>query len=244
MVIQNGKTTSVHYFGDKVSPGEKAALDDLERATNESLYVADLQALKRQYTSDEGTMQIRRNYIQRRDYGVSSTASSSSSFASPAAYGGQGFVSPAWPYNYGGWGNGFGGVTGSTSETVSRGLGVGMGDEGRMKDAFAPVIAQQATPEYAAAASRGYQTAMANVARYDNLAKALNAKQGQVALVSYEQDIVVTLKGGKTVQGTEWSENGQWVVVREGAKSTMVPRSEVEKIEATTKGGVRPITPK
>jgi len=53
MVIRNGPTTTVHYFSVGLSASDQAALRDLERAENDAAYADDLQALRRQYVTDE-----------------------------------------------------------------------------------------------------------------------------------------------------------------------------------------------
>src|SRR5436309_545657 len=53
MEIQSGPNRTVHYFSESGSPGELSALRDLERSENELSYVDNLQALRRQYITNE-----------------------------------------------------------------------------------------------------------------------------------------------------------------------------------------------
>src|SRR6476620_7074550 len=78
MEIYNGPNRTVHYFPGTTSPGEAAALRDLERSENEVAYLEGLQTLRQQYVNDERFLQTNRSVVQDRLYGLAVATSSSS----------------------------------------------------------------------------------------------------------------------------------------------------------------------
>jgi hypothetical protein len=241
MEIFEGPNRTVRYFAPG-SPGEQAQLMDLERSENEVAYLRDLQALRRQYVTSERTLEPMRRYVQEELYGTS---------ISTGWYNTQGGVyGPGYGYGYGGYGYPYinaysstaygyaGGVTGylgGSMTSITRNLGLGMGDEGKLKDAMVQVIAgQAASPDYQAAVLRGYSTALANVASNDRLAKGLGLERGKIAEAAGTPDknavqATLTLKDGKTVEG-KMTEDGEWYVVDTGKAVERVRKSEVTRI--------------
>src|SRR5262249_61647161 len=106
MVMYNGPTETVRYFAvPRISASEASYLRELERAENESLFVGDLLALKRQYVEDESRLEARRRAVLQRLYGAE-VSTSSFGQVSGADYGfGGRSLAYAYPYAYGwGWG--------------------------------------------------------------------------------------------------------------------------------------------
>jgi hypothetical protein len=245
MEIFEGPNRTVRYFGNG-SPGEQAMLGDLERAENEMAYLKDLQALRRQYVTSERTVEPMRRYVQEQLYGTSIGTSWTNLQGGVFASGGYGYTPGyaypyAYPYNYGGYG--YPGMTaylGGSSTEIMRSLAYGVGDEGCLKNAIAPVIAQQAgSADYQAAVRRNYTTAMGHVASSPQLAKALDLtpeKGGGSTVVpaAAETDrafpVMLYLKDGSSVGGDKMTEDGDWYVVEAGKTEHRVRKSEVVRI--------------
>src|SRR5262245_58986305 len=87
MEIYNGGTRTVRYFGRDLSPSEATMLRELERLENESGYVGDLQALKRQYVADERLLETNRALIQLSLYGREINTSAYGTAYADAGYG-------------------------------------------------------------------------------------------------------------------------------------------------------------
>jgi hypothetical protein len=231
MVVLNGGSTAVHYFSTGLSPGEDAALRELERTENEANLAADLQALRRQYVADEQLLQARRTAVQFGLYGRSITDTSASAFA----FGGYGpFFGGFSPwYGYGSFGAPYGFV--ADSRTVNQSLANGVGDEGRIKEAMAPVLAASSAPEATTAAARACTAAVGRAAKSDKLRTALNlgGKGGVVAAgAELAPHVKLTLKDGdKTVEGTLIDENADWITVDTGNKEEVsVRKADVTRI--------------
>jgi hypothetical protein len=249
MVIYEGPNRTVRYFGGG-SSGEQAALLDLERAENDMTYLQNIRGLLRQYVNDERILQPQRLYVQEQLYGTQ-IAYNQSSLLGAYGFGFPGYGNPYpyvnayGPYTAGGFGYGYGGglmgYLGSGSTQVVRSLQFGMGDEGRLKDALAQVIAQQAaSPDYAAGVTRNYNTALANVARSDRLAKGLNLPRAEGVPAAGTPDqpgkgkpaaVTLTLKGGDKIEGSSMKEDGDWYVVDTAGKEVRVRKSEVTRID-------------
>jgi len=255
MEINNGLTQTIRYHGQNLSPGEDATLREMERAENEMLYVQNLQELKKQYVTGERVEEVNRRYVQHLLYGQEYFQS----------YGPWGFVGNLYPgfggYAWGGFpwgaytayanypymgGAGFAGYFGGSGGAgTARTLAIGVGDEGRMKTATAPVIASQATPEYATAALQAYDQVSARMADSSVLVRAL---PNPIVPVSYKNTTVrLILKDGDKVEGYALDEVKDWYIVKSvtGNRSnvTRVRQSEVVRIETGqlgTPGGIRP----
>ncbi len=237
MEIFEGPNRLVRYISNG-SPGEQAMLNDLERSENEMAYLKDLQALRRQYVTSERTIEPMRRYVQEQLYGTSiSTSWYNTQGAVIPTYGGPGgYVYPyAYPYNYGN-GGGLVASLGGSQTSVTRNLGYGMGDQGAIETAMAPVIAQQAgSPDYQAAVIRNYNTAMGRIQRSDRLASALGFRRGPITEAGYEAaPVTVTLKNGDTIEGTKVAEDGDWYVIDTAHGQDRIRKSEVNRISRVT----------
>jgi len=231
MEIQNGSVRTVHYFTPNASPSERLALRELERAENESSYLDDLQMLRQQYVSGEKLLEARRNLVQTAMYGSSSQSTSNSYFV--GGYGGVG----AYPYSgwYGGaYGAGYGGFGGyglAGSTTVNNNISEGIGPEGALKEALAPVIARQATGEYTAEVAHANQVALervgalvkdsANPNRSVATEPVVTARPGPVSLV---------LKNGDKIDGTLLRETPQWVILRDREDEIRIAVGEIARM--------------
>ncbi len=194
MEINNGSAQTVRYFGVRLSPGESAALRDLERGENEVAYLRNLQDLKRQYVSDERQLEATRSQAQQEFYGRYMGTGGYGGLGNVASldvdgnylaalnlrsgyYAGQGFggvygsyYAPS-VYSGLGYGRGITGLLGSG--TLASGQGYGSGIVDPLKDSLASVIAKQATPEYAALVDRDLDRAIAQAGASKTLSVAL-----------------------------------------------------------------------
>ncbi len=249
MEIYEGPNRTVYYFGG-ASSSERATLSDLQRAENEMDYLNKLQTLRRLYVNNEITLQPQRLYVQEQLYGTQISYGNNSLLAGYGyGWGGSG-MGASYPYvysypyvgAYGGYGAGFSGYLGGASTQVVRSLAYGMGDEGRLKDAMAQVIAQQAaSPEYAAAVIKNYQTALADVAASPRLAKSLRldgrrpAEGVPVGIPPGPKaaaPITLTLKNGDKVEGSSMKpDDGDFYVVETPRGQTSIRKSEVIRID-------------
>jgi hypothetical protein len=247
MVIYEGPNRKVAYFDRGGSPGEQAALMDLERAENDMTYLHNLQALRRQYVNSERILEPQRRYVQEQLYGTQisygqSNVISGYSFGGGYGYGGYGYypyVNSYSPYSNG-YGGGLSGYVGASATQITRSLANGMGDEGVLKNAMAQVIAQQAaSPEYAATVTRNYQAALGEVMRSDRLARDLRlprARAGEGVPVGppepkFEKGpFVLTLKGGDKVDADEMAREGDWMVLKTRKGTERIRESEVTRI--------------
>jgi hypothetical protein len=259
MEIRNGLNTTVRYHGQNLSPGEDSTLREMERVENESIYVQNLQELKKQYVVGERIEEVNRRYIQHQLYGQEYYQS----------YGPWGFVGtlhPPFPFGtsvgvfpwgaYTAYGNfplyaGFGGYFGNTASTT-RTLAIGVGDEGRIKAATAPVIAAQATPEYATAVNQAYEQVMLRASDSPVLVKAMRLPTPQVLAqtrartVSFTKGpwVRLTLKTGTTIEGYSFEENKDWYIVyldKDKNAQTRVRQGEVVRVDSGhSRGGIVP----
>ncbi len=254
MVIRNGATQTVHYIaGRDVSPGDAAALRDLEGAENEAMYARDLQRLKMQYVASERLLEPERRFIQMALYGQNITVGANSGYA--GYLGGPGFrYAGGYPF-YGlspyGVGYGYGGLStvyGSSSASVNRSLANGMGDEGVLKNMLSQVIAADSTPQAMATAMRGYNAAVARAGQSNALRVALGLPERKAggpnpyryAAAESAAPVVLTLKNGQRIEGTKMvDEKGDYYVVETPTRRVRVLKSEVAGIDEA-KGAVKP----
>jgi hypothetical protein len=190
MVILQGSQRTVHYITTgNLSSADTLAAYQLERAENDLAYVKDLQRLKGLYAHNERLMEPQRLYVQEQLYGTQIRYGGTSAGYGRTGYsGGWGTGGLYTPYGYV-TGYGYPGATvgylGSSWGSVTRSLQFGMGDEGRVKTALAPVLAHDASPDYAAAAVRAYDAAVARasaspvLSRDLGLPKSASAPKGQ-----------------------------------------------------------------
>jgi hypothetical protein len=258
MEILNGTTRTIHYFGDSLSPGEAATMREAAAIENERAYLDDLSALKRQYVLSERLLEPVRRDVQRSLYGLDVTRTT---FATDYGWGGLGFggytaaVAPGfntyqynpWAYPY--YGTGFATPVAGTTVQVNRSLANGVGDEGRMKEALARVVAQQATPEYVASLERAFDRVARRASASPSLRVALGlptadeARRDRVRAAGAEEDrgVTLTLKGGDKVRGEKLQETKDWfILTREGGREVRVRAGEVVRVETTKKGGIAP----
>lgn len=191
MVIQEGSNSRVSYIvSGNLSAEERAAVFNLERAENDLAYVRSLQRLKTQYVQSERTLEPKRRIVQEQLYGRRLYSSSSSTaYVNYGGGYGYGYYGPFGynvgysPYYFGGFNYGYGYpgsiysslAANTASETQS--LQYGVGDEGRMKTVLSDVIARDSSPEYAAAALRNYEAALARAASSPVLSRDLGLKK-------------------------------------------------------------------
>jgi hypothetical protein len=174
MQIFEGARRTVRYFGENLSPSEMTTLRDMERLENEMAYARDLGALKRQYVYSERLVEPYRRLVQQYLYGLNTTQTT---FGGVGAGGGLVFGVPA---RTGVLGSGPFGVVGPVGAlfggqnlTVNRSLANGMGDQGPMLNAMAPVIASQSSPEYAASVGQAYDHVVLRASASPRLAAAM-----------------------------------------------------------------------
>jgi hypothetical protein len=220
MEIYDGPTRTVAYFPTKkdASPGERQMYRDLERAENEESYVANLQALRRQYLAGERMLETRRQLEQQQLYGWNFDKSYS------AGYLGTSYAPYGYPYyGYGSYG---GGSFATANVAISQTLGTGIGPEGVIKQEIAKVIAHQSTPEYTAAVDRQLERAVAALTGDGKPAERYAAydPQGPPRMGT------VLLKGGDKLEGKLLYEDPEWIVVQTAAGAERVRMSEVTRV--------------
>jgi hypothetical protein len=143
----------------------------------------------------------------------------------------------SYPYSWSGYGPGYGGPTGSyfagSSSSLTQSLANGVGDEGTIKTAMAPVIAAQATPEYATSSARAYSAAMNRVGESDSLRTALNLKPSGVVPAAAEsaRKVTVTLKGGDKVEGAISDEDADWITVDTATDQVTLRKADISRID-------------
>ena len=244
MVIQNGPTFTTRYFAVGLSPSDQAALRDLESAENNADYAADLQTLRRQYVADELVLAPHRADVQQALYGRSITRSYNSEIGFGYDYGlgdgyfpyhnyGSGFFGYGG-YGYGGYGYGLGSGFAGSSSTVSQSLAHGVGDEGALKTAMAPVIAGQANSEFAASAGRAYTAALNRAGDSDAMRTALGMPKRDLEA----RRVVLTLKpgAGDKVEGNLVDEEADWITVATDTGDVSVRKADVVRIERRKPG--------
>jgi hypothetical protein len=228
-------TTRYVVSGD-VSASERAAAREMEQAENEEIYVASLERLKQQYVSGERVMEAHRRGVQRDLYGKSITSGWDSSYSGglSGGYGwGGDYLGGYGGYGGSGYPGGFSsGYSNDSYQSETRSLKDGVGDEGRMKAAFAPVIAQQATPEYAAAAQSRYEKALARAAGSPTLARVLSLPRAEEAAYepSFTKDSrVVIWVGTDKYAGVVKADRPGWVVLDTDDGEVRLRKSEIDR---------------
>jgi hypothetical protein len=276
MVIHNGSTTTVRYFPTGTSTGEDAVLRELENNENELAYLRDLQDLKRAYVHDDRVLEAKRFQINEALYGTNMFGLSGFGYGGLGdigsgwwggrgvgygmvpyyGAGGSGFVG-GYPYNglgypyYGtgpAYGAGFRNLIAAPA-TEARGANLGIGQEGVIKDALAPVIAREASSEYRARVARDHANTLATVERTPTLRVALGlpdrTRNGQPnpvhrAAATTAEPVVVTLQDGTTMTGEKMVENKDWVILtQKSGRKVRIRPAEVKRIEEAP-SGVRP----
>ena len=243
MVILNGPTQTVHYFSVGLSTSDQAALRDLESAENTADYAADLQAMRRQYVAEELLAAPQRAVVQQGLYGKSITRSYDNYLAAagygPGYYEG-GYYGAGNPgYLYGGYGYGYGVNTAfaGSSSSINQSLANGVGDEGALKTAMAPVIAGQANSEFGASAARAYKTALNRAGESDATRAALGMPKRGVETVDLSLSklphATLTFKAGAgdKVDGVIVDEDDDWITVETATDEVSVRKAELARID-------------
>jgi|GEM_PF-2080980 hypothetical protein len=253
MVIQDGANRRVHYIASgNLSTSDRLAVSQLERAENEWTYVNDLQQLKHQYVRSERSLEPWRRYVQGYLYGARISYGSynsgavsylpNSGLGNPGTYG-YGNNPFYFPYSYGygyGFGRGAYASLGGSWSSETHSLQFGMGDEGRVKNAIVSVIARQASPEYAAAAARDYEAAVARAAASPVLARDLGLSKSSAPAPSAGPTFTKGAKatiwvGNDKYVGTIKDDSFGWVVLQTDKAEVTVRKSEISRAEVSPK---------
>jgi hypothetical protein len=160
-----------------------------------------------------------------------------------------------WGYGVVGGPGGFGGAHGGASEsmTETRSLASGVGDEGRIKQAMAQILAKQATPEYAASLDRSYDQVALRASASPTLRVALRLPTTQDSLrerdriraasgeITTQARVTLTLKDGEKIRGNKMREDKDWIIVEGVSGGTVkVRQSEVIRIDQASTDKVAP----
>jgi hypothetical protein len=254
MEINNGATQKVRYYSRGTSPGENAALRDLERSENELAYVRSLQDLRREYVSNERQVEAIRFQAQQDLYGRYMATGGLGLLGTPAAldsnlyaaynlgyYPGVGNFGLGGYFGLGGgnfglgFGRGYGGLLGAG--LLSSSVASTIGTDDPIKDSMASVIAQQATPQFAAMVERNMDRAVAMVAGSPSIRVALGMpSRSGIGTAGAKMDAVepveLTLKDGTVVRGSKMSEDKDWVTVTTSSgRKIRVRMADVMRIE-------------
>jgi len=256
MEIYNGPRLTVRYFSGRVSPGEASSLRDLERTENESNYVASLQGLKREYVTNERSLEDQRRRMQQQLYATTFAASTGGAFG----YGGlafteAGILNPALVGygGYGGYGGYYGGVYAPSYTTaygagysvlggigatgaLSRSLAANISNAGPLKTNIAQVIAHDSTDAHAAAVNRDLDRAVAVVGGSPALRTALkmpNAREAYIRPVASDASgpVTVILNDGTKIPGSRMEETKDWTIIYTKSGRTRVRPTEIKRIE-------------
>ncbi len=241
MEIWNGPTRTVHYFGQGYSPGEESALRDLARAENDLAVADDVQLLRRLYLRNERILEQRRGQVNPLLYGYSSEYNAGlfpGMITQGNGYGGFAGLPYGYPYGVGGFGNLAGGIAypaaGASMGGVTNSIAMGVGNEGIIKDVLARTLGDAAAPEATARATRAYDAAVARAASSDRLRHDLGWGKGEVAAVGHERTVggpvTLTLKDGKTLEGTLVQEDAQWITVDTANEEVSLRKDDVTRI--------------
>lgn len=256
MQILDGSRQSIRYFSRNLSPSESSTLRELERLENESSYVQDLQELKRQLVISERQLETHRRLVQMLYYGVETSRNRYDTvYAGAPSVGRTGYY--GYPFNYTSpyAGSATVGAVASDTITETRGLSQGVGPESRITEALAAVLAQQATPEYAARIDRSLDLAALRATASPSLRLALNLPTPEqtrevrtaIRMASEESGsprgmVTLTLKGGEIVQGTKMIDKGDWIYLEKSDGSQeRIRQSEVVRMQIPkVRGGIVP----
>lgn len=257
--LYSGTRRSVLYMpsGD-VSISDRATARELQHAENEESYLYDLEQVKQQYVSDERLAEQQRHAVQQELYGKSITTEGDSTrtgtqnynngYGGYGMYGGYGLNGGFGMYGggYGLYGGGYGGygyggrmggrssAMGHSETSVTRSLKDGVGDEGRMKAALAPVLASQASPEYAEHVLRTYEKTAARAAASPVLAKTLSLRKAPAVAANYEPSFTKDSKvavwvGNDKYDGVVKSDRSGWVVLETDDGEVSLRKSTIER---------------
>jgi len=270
MEVNNGASQTVRYFSMRLSPGESAALRDLERSENDLIYVRNLQALKQQYVADERMLETQRNLAQQQMYNVAMMPASSygafwgpsgsgtlaavsegygypSAYTYPAGFGLGGLYAYGGGYGRGDYGAGVAGL--GNASLLAANLGYGVSDERTLKDALVSVVAKEASAEFATLVERNNSRALAQVASSPKIRVALGLPDGsrmpsafvKPAAAEGSDPYVITLKDGTTISGPKMEETKEWIIIiTNTGRKVRVRPADVTRIDEGKSGGVGP----
>jgi len=241
MEIWNGPVRTVHYFMQGSSPGEEATLRDLARAENDLASADEVQGLRRLYLKNERLLANRRGQVNPLLYGYSSEYAAGlipGVVTGGFGYGGFAGYPYGSAYGIGGFGNVGSGFAypgiGAAIGNVNNSLANGVGNEGVMKNELARGLAEAATPEAIARATRAYDTAVARVGESQRLHVALGYPKAEGTPVKEERwvggQVTVTTKDGKTFDGKLVREEPEWITVETATEDVSLRKSEVTRI--------------
>lgn len=259
MVIQEGANRRVAYIaGGDLSPADRRAVSDLERAENELTYLHNLQRLKQQYVESEMSLEPQRRIVQRQLYGKRIHYGSANmnyvnyggtGYGAYGGYGnpGLGGYNVSYPYwhagygGFGGYGYGNSAITniGANSYSEDYSLQYGVGDEGVMKRTLMQSVARDAVPESIAAAVRSYDAAAARAADSPILSRDLGLKKTSAA-PSREPSFTKGSKatvwvGNEKYVGTVKEDRPGWLVLQTDKAEVTVRKSEITRTETPSK---------
>lgn len=234
MEIWNGPSRTVHYFSRDLSPGEAASLRDLERAENDLAVADQVHGLRFLYLRNERSLEQRRGQVNPLLYGYSSEYAAG---LIPGVVGGGSPRYATYPYGFGGFGSYYGGypypAASASLGTATNSLGLGVGNEGVLKNELARGLADAATSD-AGRAARAYDAAAARVAESDRLRAGLGWGKGGVVAAGHERrvggPVSVTTKDGKTLDGTLVADDPEWITVETAKEEVMLRKSEVTRV--------------
>jgi hypothetical protein len=236
MEIWNGGARSTYYFSQNVSPGEEAALRDLERAENGVVFASQLDALRRLYLRNEYQLELRRGVVNPLLYGYSSNyAAGLINGVVTGGYGGFAGFPYGYPYGIGGFGNIAAGFAypgvGAGLGDVTNSLAYGVGPEGTIKTELARSLTDPAVSDIASRAARAYDAAVARVNSSDRLVAGLRKHNVvPVAEQKVSAPVSVTTKDGKTVDGTLVSDDPDWITIETDKEQVSLRKSDVTRI--------------
>jgi len=273
--LYSGPHHSVTYLpSGRVPTSDRMTAREMERAENEQIYVRELERLKQQYVNAERVSEPQRREVQKELYGQSTTSENSRTnmgggnfnngyggYGGYMGYGGFGALGSFGTLGglaYGGLGGmGYGGLgygsrrgfynnyTGTSSDSVTRGLQFGVGDEGRFKDEMVKAIAQQTSPEYAEAAQKNYQAALSHAATSPMVAKALSLPRTPNAYAEYDPSYpkdseVVLWLGTEKYTGIVKADRPDWLILQTDNGELRVRKSAIQRAEVHASPAYRP----
>jgi len=201
MEIYNSATRTVQYSADGLSTSDRAALRDLERAENNMALADQLLALRTQYVRNQRTLEDQRSMAQAqlliaspgyapgvypdqlREVDANLALALGSRNIYTGLYNGGVYTGV---YGGGAYLPGYTGFNGYASYPYSAGMPGAVNtrtiatvlDDGPLITQLAQTLATQATPEFAAQASRARDTVMARAGSSDRLREMLDLPKG------------------------------------------------------------------
>jgi hypothetical protein len=246
MEIINGSYRTIHFFGaGGMSEGERGILRDLERSDNDIAMYDQLQSLRQQYLNNERVLESYRQAQRERLAAYNPTITpgvypdevipvDTNGYLAANAYS---YLRPGYPflgalpYAAGAYA-GYGGYSGNGWQSPP----TPAPPESELRTELVRGLAQQASPEYLAQATRSRDRALAMAGDSDQLRAALDLparKKGDVTPAALNQpanQVTVTLKSGDKVRGTLVKEDKDVVVLDTGTEQVEIRRAETVSI--------------